>query len=102
MRGVRAVLDLDPFAAAPRAIAAIAALGDDPLEPHDACLLEDDRAVRGAFKPLSPKPHRLGLGGGYHSFVKIGEQLCWGLVALRRRPHECGTDECRSVLWSGR
>jgi hypothetical protein len=33
--GMRAVLDLDPFAAAPGAIAAIASLGDDPLKPHD-------------------------------------------------------------------
>ena len=43
---MRAVLDLDPFAAAPGAIAAIASLGDNPLEPHDTCLSEDDRAVR--------------------------------------------------------
>ena len=40
-----AVLDLDPFAAPPGAIAAIASLGDDPLKPHDTCLPEDDRAV---------------------------------------------------------
>jgi hypothetical protein len=33
-------------AAPPRAIAAIASLGDDPLKPHDTCLPEDDRAVR--------------------------------------------------------
>ena len=38
-----AVLDLDPFAAAPEAIAAIASLGDDPLKPHDPCLPEHDR-----------------------------------------------------------
>ena len=44
--GMRAVLDLDPFAAAPGAIAAIASLGDDPLKPHDTYLSEDDRAVR--------------------------------------------------------
>ena len=43
---MRAVLDLDPFATAPRAIAAIASLGDDPLKPHDTCLPEYDRAVR--------------------------------------------------------
>jgi hypothetical protein len=43
---MRAVLDLDPFAAAPRPIAAIASLGDDPLEPHDTGLPEDGRAVR--------------------------------------------------------
>jgi hypothetical protein len=42
---MRAVLDLDPFAAAPGAIAAIASLGDDPFKPHDTCLPEDDRAV---------------------------------------------------------
>ena len=42
---MRAVLDLDPFAAAPGAIAAVASLGDDPLEPDDTCLSEDDRAV---------------------------------------------------------
>jgi hypothetical protein len=30
----------------PGAIAAIASLGDDPLEPHDTGLLEDGRAVR--------------------------------------------------------
>ena len=41
-----AVLDLDPFAAPPRAIAAIASLGDDPLKPQDTYLSEDDRAVR--------------------------------------------------------
>ena len=44
--GMRAVLDLDPFAASPGAIAAIATLGDDPLKPHDTCLPEYDRAVR--------------------------------------------------------
>jgi hypothetical protein len=33
-------------AAAPGAIAAIASLGDNPLEPHDTGLLEDGRAVR--------------------------------------------------------
>jgi hypothetical protein len=33
---MRAVLDLDPFAAPPGTIAAIASLGDDPLKPHDA------------------------------------------------------------------
>jgi hypothetical protein len=44
--GMRAVLDLDPFAAPPGAIAAIASLGDDPLKPHDTYLSEDDRAVR--------------------------------------------------------
>jgi hypothetical protein len=42
---MRAVLDLDPFAAPPGAIAAIASLGDDPFKPHDTCLPEDDRAV---------------------------------------------------------
>jgi hypothetical protein len=44
--GRRAVLDLDPFAAAPRAIAAIASLGDDPFKPHGTGLPEDGRAVR--------------------------------------------------------
>ena len=43
---MRAVLDLDPFAAPPGAIAAIASLGDDPFKPHDTRLPEDDRAVR--------------------------------------------------------
>ena len=40
------VLDLDPFAAPPGAIAAIASLGDDPFKPHDTGLPEDDSAVR--------------------------------------------------------
>src|SRR5215831_11289846 len=44
--GMRGILDLDPFAAAPRAIAAIASLGDYPLKPHDTRLPEYDRAVR--------------------------------------------------------
>jgi hypothetical protein len=44
--GMRAVLDLDPFAAAAGAIAAIASLGDDPLKPHHTRLSENDRAVR--------------------------------------------------------
>ena len=39
MRGMRTVLDLDPFAAAPGAIA-------DSFKPHDTCLSEDGRAVR--------------------------------------------------------
>ena len=43
---MRAVLDLDPFAAPPGAIAAIASLGDDSLKSHDTYLSEDDRAVR--------------------------------------------------------
>jgi hypothetical protein len=42
---MRHVLDLDPFAAAPRAVATIAPLGDDPFKPHDACLPEQDCAV---------------------------------------------------------
>ena len=36
---MRAVLDLDPFAAPARAIAAIAPLGDDPFKPHGYVLL---------------------------------------------------------------
>jgi hypothetical protein len=44
-RRVRRVLDLDPFAAASRAVAAVAPLGDDALQPHDAGLPKHDRAI---------------------------------------------------------
>jgi hypothetical protein len=30
-----------------------------------------------AARALSPKPHHLGLGRSYHSFIQIGEQLSW-------------------------
>src|SRR6478672_11599590 len=39
------VLDLDPFAAASRAVEAVATLGDDAFQTHDAGLPENDRAV---------------------------------------------------------
>jgi hypothetical protein len=44
-------LILDPLAAATRAVAAIAPLGDDALQAHDARLPEHDRAV-GIFDVL--------------------------------------------------
>jgi hypothetical protein len=44
-RRMRRVLDLNPVATA-RAVAAIAPLGDDSLQPHHAGLPEHDRAVR--------------------------------------------------------
>jgi hypothetical protein len=42
---MRRVFDLDPFAAAPGTVAAVAPLGDDPLQPHHARLAEHDRAI---------------------------------------------------------
>jgi hypothetical protein len=42
---MRRVLDLDPFAAAARAVATVAPLGDDALQTHDARLPEYDCAV---------------------------------------------------------
>jgi hypothetical protein len=46
-------LEFDPFATAPRAIAAIPPFGDDALKPHDTWLPEHDCAIRVASSMTS-------------------------------------------------
>ena len=71
---MRRVLNLNPFSAAPRAVATVAALGDDPFEPHDARPPEHNGAVHVLDVLAQPD------AGRYE------EAITWAEAALRERP----------------
>src|SRR6516162_9851195 len=74
--GCARFLTLILFAAAPGAIAAVASLGDDPLEPDDTCLSEDDRALR--IQDVLRQAE-----AGLATIQKLGQQRASRVPALR-------------------
>jgi hypothetical protein len=77
---MRAVLDLDPFAAAPGAIAAIASLGDDRLKPlTHACRKTTSPSVSAICSDKAAlrlwRMRFIGSHGDWHGEIDLGPSL---------------------------